>query len=107
MTDFVSVPCNGCKACCKQMAVLLEPGEDPSDYRTEMYQGQPMLAHKSNGDCVYLGAEGCTIHERAPAACRKMDCRKTALKMTEGMAESSNVIEIWRRGRELNEVQDV
>jgi len=28
-----------------------------------------------NGDCVYLGADGCTIHGRQPAVCKAFDCR--------------------------------
>lgn len=40
--------------------------------------GEPgrMLQHKPNGDCVYLGETGCTIHGRAPAICQEFDCRK-------------------------------
>ena len=33
------------------------------------------LAHKPNGDCVYLGARGCTIHSWRPSLCRAFDCR--------------------------------
>jgi Fe-S-cluster containining protein len=33
------------------------------------------LAHRANGDCVYLGDNGCTIHDRAPTVCRLFDCR--------------------------------
>jgi len=34
------------------------------------------LAHKPNGGpCVYLGADGCTIHDHAPTQCRAFDCR--------------------------------
>lgn len=35
-----------------------------------------MLAHKANGECVYLGKKGCTIHDRAPIVCKAFDCRR-------------------------------
>jgi hypothetical protein len=40
-----------------------------------------LLRHKPNGDCVYLGEHGCTIYDRAPAVCRRFDCRKYFLAM--------------------------
>jgi len=36
----------------------------------------PILKRHPNGDCVYLGADGCTIHDRAPVICRIFDCRR-------------------------------
>ena len=36
--------------------------------------GQMVLNHLTNGDCVYLGPDGCTIHGRHPAICRTFDC---------------------------------
>jgi Fe-S-cluster containining protein len=38
-----------------------------------------MLAHKPNGDCIYLGDGYCTIHDMAPAVCKAFDCRKWLL----------------------------
>jgi len=53
-----------------------ELGDDETKFRTEDYNGQRVLAHKDNGDCVYLDREtGCTIHDDAPAICREFDCR--------------------------------
>ena len=78
------VPCAGCTLCCRRDALILHPemGDDPEQYDTVQtahpLTGKPaiMLAHKPNGDCVYLDrATGCTIHDRAPAICRKFDCR--------------------------------
>lgn len=78
------VPCAGCTLCCRRDALILHPeeGDDPGQYETtpttHPFTGEPvlMLAHKPNGDCVYLDrATGCTIHERAPAICRSFDCR--------------------------------
>jgi Fe-S-cluster containining protein len=28
-----------------------------------------------NGECVYVGRDGCTIQDRAPTVCRAFDCR--------------------------------
>jgi Fe-S-cluster containining protein len=84
------VPCNGCRACCINDLILLDPehGDDPAQYETQdvvnPITGQKGLAltHKPNGECTYLGPDGCTIHERAPAICRKFDCRKMFLKFS-------------------------
>jgi len=58
----------------------IDRGDDPSRYQTAMCYapGQaPMmiLDRKDNGDCVYLGESGCTIHDDAPWVCRDFDCR--------------------------------
>jgi hypothetical protein len=34
------------------------------------------------GECIYLGQDGCTIHDRAPAICRAFDCRDLFLSKT-------------------------
>lgn len=76
------VPCNGCTACCKGQRIILGREDDGEIYVVEgTVRGndgaiQTMLAHKPNGDCWYLGPDGCTIHGRAPKACRDFDCRK-------------------------------
>ena len=84
------VPCNGCRACCINDMIVLHPecGDDPAAYETvetiNPLTGEPalMLAHRPNGECVYLGERGCTIHERAPAICKGFDCRKQFAGMT-------------------------
>jgi hypothetical protein len=35
-----------------------------------------LLAAEANGQCVYLGATGCTIYDRRPLLCRSFDCRE-------------------------------
>jgi hypothetical protein len=35
-----------------------------------------LLATEANGQCVYLGAAGCTIYDRRPVLCRTFDCRE-------------------------------
>jgi hypothetical protein len=83
MTERREVPCDGCRACCVRERIILSPqhGDDQASYITvPTRQGdgpvQWMLAHKLNGECVYLGERGCTIHDRAPWACRQFDCRR-------------------------------
>lgn len=78
------VPCNGCTLCCTNGdAIILRAdlGDDVESYEHEPgrhpFTGEPtvQLKHKPNGDCVYLGEGGCTIHDRAPLICRRFDCR--------------------------------
>lgn len=79
-----SVPCNGCTVCCRNELLFLHPedGDDASQYETQAAVN-PLtgrvgraLKRKPNGDCIYLGIGGCTIHDRAPALCREFDCRR-------------------------------
>jgi len=101
---FRDVPCNGCTRCCRGDAVRLLPGDNLRRYQTEphnRFPGQLMLAHKPNGDCVYLGERGCTIQEDKPIMCQEMDCRNIAQSLTFTQARKVNVVHIWRRGRDL------
>lgn len=80
------VPCNGCTICCHGEAIVLHPedGDNPADYIVEIHPifNIPILAHKPNGDCIYLDdATGCTIHDRAPVVCRKFDCAALVRKI--------------------------
>lgn len=85
------VDCKGCGSlCCKGDKIVLHPreGDDPSLYLTEPtlhdLTGERvlMLQHADNGDCVYLGAKGCTIYDRRPVICREFDCALSFMKMT-------------------------
>lgn len=82
MTNRNDVPCGACQACCRDERVVLssDHGDDALMYWTEekMIGGVPraVLAHKPNGECVYLTEVGCIIHDKAPFACRQFDCRK-------------------------------
>lgn len=73
-----SVPCGTCTECCKGDAIFIHPecGDIATDYLTEEYMGRTILQHKINGDCIYLGNSGCTIHDRRPTICRELDCRE-------------------------------
>lgn len=103
------VPCDGCTRCCRADAVRLLPGDEPGQYRTEPHPFMPgalMLAHAANGDCVYLGSQGCTIHDTKPLVCREMDCRRIAQAITWTKArklEARGVfrMDVWLRGKEL------
>lgn len=72
------VPCCGCTACCQfgdmpKLQPELFP-EDIGKYDEIERDGKIYLQLKANGDCIYLGPEGCTIHETRPQACRPFDC---------------------------------
>lgn len=85
------VPCGSCRACCVRDAIILHPedGDVVEQYKTRevfhpfLKKRVHMLEHKPNGGgCIYLGPEGCTIHDRAPAICRGFDCRRLFLKFS-------------------------
>ncbi len=107
--DVHSVPCNGCTLCCHNDAIRLLPGDDPDQYETQPHHympGQLMLKHKPNGDCIYLGESGCSIHDRRPRMCKRMDCRTIARVFTWTQVrkmERRNAIKmaVWQRGKEL------
>lgn len=78
MTDINQASCESCRACCKGQLVTLEAGDDPAAYEVDTLTGPRgvihLLKHKPNGDCIYLGPDGCTIHGRHPIVCRAFDC---------------------------------
>jgi hypothetical protein len=104
------VPCGPCHLCCKLMTPVL-PRDDPSQYQTAMCYTPGkvpylVLDRHANGDCIYLGPDGCTIWHRAPSACREFDCRNTfmnsdrqgrKLAVKHGLMPKA----IFDRGREL------
>jgi hypothetical protein len=103
------VPCNGCTFCCQGDAIRILPEDDAASYLTEPHpvlRGVVMIAHKPNGDCIYLGERGCTIHDRAPSLCRSADCRTIARRLSFEEARQMHMlgrldIRVWDRGREL------
>lgn len=109
------VPCQGCTACCRGEMVVLFPedGDDPARFEhTEVpseYGPILVVKHKENGDCVYLGPQGCTVHDNAPVVCRKFDCRAYFLSMTrnerrmhekESIKQGGDKSAIFRAGRQ-------
>lgn len=108
------VPCGTCRLCCRLMTPLLpEKGDDPSQYQTALWfkdgLGKPptlILDRLPNGDCVYLGEGGCTIHDRAPWTCRDFDCREVFKNSDRpgrklAIKNGDMTKEIFARGREL------
>ena len=104
-----TVPCNGCRACCTSDLIRLVPeyGDNPASYLTTTdSQGVSALARQPNGHCIYLGADGCTIHERAPAMCKAFDCRRWFMsfktshdrrEMIKKLAANKDVFEAGRK----------
>lgn len=114
--DGTNVPCGSCSLCCKMMTPLRpEMGDDVSSYQTATcyHPGKPpmlILDRLPNGDCFYLGAGGCTIHDRAPYECRKYDCRQMFLNSDRpgrklAVKEGRVPKGIFERGRELLEAE--
>ena len=105
------VPCNGCTLCCTGDAVRLETEDLETDYRTEPHPyipGALMLAHKPNGECIYLSEKGCGIHGRSPLLCRIADCRSLALKLNFERAKALHTLgrldlRVWDQGHKLLE----
>lgn len=82
-SNIGNVPCGTCNGCCRNELIVLHPedGDIPALYTTIRVR-QPLtglmvdaIPLKDDGACIYLGAEGCTIHARRPAVCRAFDCR--------------------------------
>jgi Fe-S-cluster containining protein len=76
--------------CCRSnQGLFLQPGQGDQveTYRhrvaTDRTTGNPifLLETDANGQCVYLGATGCTIYHRRPLLCRSFDCRKHYLML--------------------------
>lgn len=71
--------CGGCRKCCLGDTITLMEGDDPTLYKTKLVEGRRVLRKRKNGNCIYLGARGCTIWPKQPTMCRKFDCRTYAL----------------------------
>jgi Fe-S-cluster containining protein len=106
---YVEVPCGGCTLCCQGDAIRLLEEDDPDIYQIEPHPyipGALMLAHKPNGDCIYLDEDSCSIHDHAPALCRAADCRTLAFKYNFETAlklhEAGRIdLRVWDKGNEL------
>ena len=71
-----------------------------------------MLAHKPNGECLYLDGGGCGIHDRAPSMCRSADCRSIALRFDFEEARRLHLkgrldLRVWDQGHKLLEAMRV
>lgn len=89
-SDFAPVKCGTCRECCKSGVIIRAPGDDPSLLWVAAPSNDPNLAghhilqHKSNGECIYLGSSGCTIHGRHPKTCRIFSCVELVERMERG-----------------------
>ena len=92
----------------------LEPEDEKMGYATEPHPyipGALMIAHKPNGECVYLDENGCGIHDHAPSLCRIADCRSIAARFTfENAMELHRMgrldIRVWDQGKKLLETKN-
>lgn len=113
-TEYREVPCNGCTLCCQGDAVRLEKEDLAKGYMTEQHPyiaGALMIAHKSNGECFYLGEGGCTIHDDVPSLCRIADCRVLARRFDFASARALHQLgrldlRVWDQGMKLMEGED-
>lgn len=70
-----SVPCEGCRACCKSDRIVLSEKDDAARFAWHFEQGVRVLDRKPNDECIYLTADGCGRHGDAPDICKRFDCR--------------------------------
>jgi Fe-S-cluster containining protein len=101
-----SVPCNGCTACCRHDRIALDPqrGDDLRAYQWHMELGRPTLDRKANGECMYLGPRGCTIHDKLPDICRRFDCRILFLTTPKSLRrvriqQNPSMVEVYEAGK--------
>lgn len=114
-----TVPCGSCRRCCRGNSIVMllaHEGDAVETYQHEIVDlpgaGRgPILKRKENGDCIYLGEQGCTIHGRAPVICKVFDCRNAYMAfMQHAPSDRRRMIkaravdkEILDRGRDLLE----
>ena len=118
MTALGNVPCNGCRACCLHNMIPLMPerGDLIWTYKHDVLATaagpKAVLKCGETGECIYLGRDGCTIHDRAPAICRAFDCRELFLSKTRSerlMLAKSGVVskEVFSAGRRRIKTPDL
>ena len=79
MSALPPLICAGCRACCIGDPILILPnrGDEHRRWKTRKRpDGKRELMRGADGNCVYLGEHGCTIHGKQPYMCRVYDCRK-------------------------------
>lgn len=109
--DHNAIPCDGCIECCKSEQVILRPeaGDDLASFDFEyiesaLYPGRRVPALKRDrrtGNCIYLNADGCAIHGRAPAICRRFHCARTFKAL--GRLSRAQRDALWARGDVLEQ----
>lgn len=101
-------PCDGCRRCCIRDMVRILPHEDASQWKTQphpapQFKGHFMLAHKKNGECIYLTENGCGNYDNRPQQCKEMDCRLIyqSVTYTTIRKAGNRMVAMWRKGKEL------
>jgi len=76
------VPCDGCTACCYYPGIVIDEKRDRRNLPHLLTERDPdgklVLRQRSDGACIHLGAQGCTVYQHRPAICRGFDCRLLA-----------------------------
>jgi Fe-S-cluster containining protein len=80
--DAGPVPCGACTACCYYPGIVVDEKRDGKRLAHLLTERSPdgelVLQRRSDGACVHLGEQGCTVYEQRPAVCRTFDCRAFA-----------------------------
>ena len=98
------VPCNGCIRCCTARSVRTLDPDEVHRYESVPSMDDPnkrVLASQASGACVYVNANGCSIHDRKPRLCREFDCRELVKRYSYTILRRAGYTEIWRKGKEL------
>ena len=88
MSERANIPCGSCHLCCRGDLILLMPDEGDviESYQCDVMElpsGPVAVVKKgADGNCIYLGPDGCSIYDRAPVICRTFDCRRLFLSKT-------------------------
>lgn len=105
-TPVGDVPCGTCNACCRNTEVLLTPEEAKEylcDVRTVKGDTGAFLKRQNNGNCIYLGAGGCSTYLKRPQVCQGFDCRLWYVKHSRSqrreMCRTDSAREIMNAGR--------
>ncbi len=80
------VPCNGCTGCCRSnLNVRLYPqeGGEGLDLRTDP-EGYRWLRKNTDGSCIHLVDNRCSVYAQRPVVCRAFDCRSFAVAAIAG-----------------------
>lgn len=116
------VECGACRRCCVGQTIVLHPeaGDDPKQFVTRPghhpVHGAPayIIPNKPNGECHYLGEDGCQIWGKHPVMCRHYRCDEDFLKFKalsrpdrrRRIKAGTLDMKMLERGRELVEAEE-
>jgi len=115
--ERVSVPCGSCRACCRDVVILLpNEGDNIAEYEHEVLPGPGpkyavALKRKPDGYCVYSTPQGCSIWNRAPFLCRFFSCvsffsSRTRIERRDLVKKGLASAEVFKAARRLLEHKD-